>query len=78
MIEVADTSVEKDRAKASIYHSAGVEEYWIVNIGSQCIEQYQLSHSPELQSPIILDKDSQVAILVGEMELVFDLRQVFA
>ena len=50
VIEIADTSVEKDRAKASIYHSAGVEEYWIVNIGSQCIERYQLSNSPELQA----------------------------
>jgi Uma2 family endonuclease len=77
VIEVADTSVEKDRAKAAIYHSAGVEEYWIVNIGSQCIERYRLAESSELQPPIVPAKDGQVAISIAETELVFDLMPIF-
>jgi Uma2 family endonuclease len=32
VIEVSDTSLAKDNAKAAIYASAGVEEYWIVNL----------------------------------------------
>lgn len=78
VIEVADTSVEKDRAKAAIYQSAGVEEYWIVNIGAQCIEQYRLAESSELQAPIVLDRDSQIVIRIAESELVLDLDLIFA
>lgn len=76
LIEVADTSIEKDRAKAAIYHSAGVEEYWIVNIGSQCIERYLLAGSTELQ-PLVLAEDAKVAINIAETELVLDLTPIF-
>jgi Uma2 family endonuclease len=38
VIEVSDTSLRKDRAKASVYASAGVGEYWIVNIGARTVE----------------------------------------
>ncbi len=77
VIEVADTSVEKDRAKATIYQSAGVQEYWLVNIGGQCIERYKLTESPDLQPPTVLAQDSQVAISLAEAELVLDLKSVF-
>lgn len=77
VIEVADTSVEKDRAKASIYHSAGVEEYWIVNINSQCVERYRFSQSSECSRPSILAADQQVAIRLAEADLIFDLGLIF-
>ncbi len=78
IIEVADTSLEKDRAKAAIYHSAGVEEYWIVNVGSQSIEQYRFSESPELQPPTVLSLDSQMPLRFSDAELTLDLRQIFS
>lgn len=32
VIEVADSSLERDRGKAKLYAAAGVVEYWIVNL----------------------------------------------
>jgi len=37
VIEVADTSLDKDRAKADIYRDAGVQEYWIINVQDKVI-----------------------------------------
>lgn len=41
VIEVADTSVRKDRAKASIYAAAGVPEYWIINLVNEQVEVHR-------------------------------------
>lgn len=38
VIEVSDTTLRRDRAKASIYASAGVSEYWIVNLAMRTVE----------------------------------------
>jgi hypothetical protein len=54
IIEVADTSLERDRAKAAIYHSAGVQEDWIVNIESQRIERFPFFGTSELQPPSLI------------------------
>jgi Uma2 family endonuclease len=40
IIEVADSTVRRDRAKAAIYARAGVPEYWIVNLQDRQIEVY--------------------------------------
>jgi Uma2 family endonuclease len=40
IIEVADTTLRKDRAKAAVYASAAIGEYWIVNLGARAIEVY--------------------------------------
>lgn len=40
IIAVADSSLKNDRAKASVYASAGVGEYWIVNLGAPTVEVY--------------------------------------
>ena len=41
LIEVADTSLNKDRyVKAPLYAGAGVPEYWIVNLEEEVLEQY--------------------------------------
>lgn len=41
VIEVADTSLHRDRAtKSAIYATANVPEYWIVDLGHGCIEVY--------------------------------------
>jgi Uma2 family endonuclease len=46
VIEVADTSLRKDRAKASLYARAGVPEYWIVNVKDRVVEVF-LEPEPE-------------------------------
>jgi len=40
IIEIADTSLGRDRQKASIYAAAGIAEYWIVNIQQNLVERY--------------------------------------
>ena len=41
IVEVADSSLARDRAKAALYASAGVTEYWIVNLREDAIEVYR-------------------------------------
>src|SRR3569623_872953 len=42
VIEVADSTLPLDRnCKLPIYARAGIPEYWIVNLGQQCIEVYR-------------------------------------
>jgi Uma2 family endonuclease len=38
VIEVSDSSLRHDRAKAAIYARAGIPTYWIVNLGARTIE----------------------------------------
>jgi Uma2 family endonuclease len=40
IVEVADSSVERDRAKARIYARAGIAGYWIVNLPEGWVEVY--------------------------------------
>ena len=44
VIEVADSSLKQDRAKAAVYASVGLGEYWIVNLDAYTVEVYS---SPE-------------------------------
>jgi Uma2 family endonuclease len=41
VVEVAVSSVELDRALASVYAEAGVEEYWIVLVEERAVEVYR-------------------------------------
>lgn len=41
VVEVADTSLERDRGwKKRIYASAGIPEYWIINLVDNCVEMF--------------------------------------
>jgi len=44
VIEVSDSSLRQDRGKAAVYASAGIGEYWIVNLAARTIEVHS---SPE-------------------------------
>jgi hypothetical protein len=44
VIEVSDSSLRADRAKAAVYASAGIGEYWLVNLGARTVE---IHSSPE-------------------------------
>jgi Uma2 family endonuclease len=41
IVEVSDTSLARDRAKASLYAAAGVPDYWIVNIADDVVEVHR-------------------------------------
>ncbi len=73
IIEVADTSLDKDRLKAAIYRSAGVLEYWIVNINSKCVERYV----GDLPQPAIVQADSQISIQVDDTAIEIELKHIF-
>jgi Uma2 family endonuclease len=40
IIEVSDSTLRADRAKAAVYASAGIGEYWIVNLSASTVEVY--------------------------------------
>jgi Uma2 family endonuclease len=44
IVEVADSSLARDRAKAALYGAAGVVEYWIVNLRESVIEVHRGPH----------------------------------
>lgn len=50
LVEVADSSVSRDRYKAQIYAAAGIPVYWIVNLVENLIEVYS-DPSPDSQPP---------------------------
>jgi Uma2 family endonuclease len=41
IVEVSDSSLARDRAKARLYAAAGVTEYWIVNLAEEVVEVYR-------------------------------------
>ncbi len=42
VVEVADTSLERDRhAKQGLYAKSGIPEYWIVDLIGRCLEVYR-------------------------------------
>jgi len=41
VIEVSSTTLDYDRRKAGLYASAGVSEYWIINLSARQIEVYR-------------------------------------
>ena len=40
LVEVSETSLQRDRNKARLYARAAVAEYWIANLVDNCIEHY--------------------------------------
>lgn len=76
VVEIADTSLDKDRAKASIYCQAGVEEYWIVNVAEKCLERYRFSDVSENAEPEMVQADA-ISIGIGGRELTICLRALF-
>ena len=77
IIEVADTSLEKDRAKASIYREAGVQEYWIINISESCIERYDFTNPTSLPTPEIIPSTSQISITLNNQPFTINLQPIF-
>lgn len=81
VIEVAESSLDQDRGiKKRMYASAGIPEYWIVNLIDKTVELYQTPAGNDYQSrrvfsmrekvPVVLDGKAvgeiSVAALFGE------------
>ena len=49
VVEVADSSVARDRFKCRIYGRARFPEYWIFNLGEQRLEVYRDPTGPGLE-----------------------------
>lgn len=76
VIEVADTSLAKDRSKAKIYRDPGVEEYWILNIADSCLERYVFAES-ELTATV-LSGDEKISTMCSEAAITLELKQIFS
>jgi Uma2 family endonuclease len=50
VIEVAETSITRDRFKGHAYASAGIPIYWIINLKQKQIECYQLPKGADYSS----------------------------
>ncbi len=77
VIEVADTSLDKDRAKAEIYQAAGVQEYWIINIAVQCLERFTFSSKQVNPQPTSIPRNSQVSLICQEKQITLTLNRIF-
>jgi Uma2 family endonuclease len=77
IIEVADTSLEKDRVKADIYRAAGVQQYWIVNVAEKCIERYEFSGTRTTEQPVRISGEGQVVFACDDAEITVMLDRIF-
>lgn len=72
VIEVADTSLTRDRRKAGIYAEIGVPVYWIINLRDGCVEAYEQpdESTRRYQSQRTISRQESVKFaLVGQAEI---------
>ncbi len=63
LIEVADTSLAKDRGpKRALYAEAGVPEYWVVNLVEGVIEVYTAPANGEYQNMITYQPNGSIKV----------------
>ena len=77
VIEVADTSVMKDRAKASIYARSGVREYWIVNLIENQLEVYSDSDGTAYKESKLFQANETIETAIGQRTIKLDLTELF-
>ncbi len=81
LIEVADTSLEKDRAKAKIYREAGVQEYWMINLPNKVLERYVFSGAEGIETPSTesetIDVSGTVCFNIDGCEVAMELKVIF-
>lgn len=64
IVEVSDSSLAIDRgAKAELYASAGVQDYWIVNLQDWCVEVYRDPSAGGYREKRTFDGDDTVSPL---------------
>ena len=68
VVEVADTSLRHDRKKGRTYATAGIQDYWIVNIVGDVLEVYRDPAGGAYRTRRILHRGERIAPL-GRPEL---------
>lgn len=63
IIEVARSSLPRDRAKRFVYQKADVDEYWIVNHAESCVEVYRDRRDGTWQSVTKVQRGENVSPL---------------
>ncbi len=68
VIEVADSSLARDRKKARLYARAGVPVYWIVNLVDRQLEAFSQptgpSAAPEYRHTEVCRRGDQVSVVI--------------
>ncbi len=80
VIEVADSSLERDRQKAGLCARDGIARYWLVNLAARVIEDYSQpagrGSSARYKSVCNLAPDETISLAVGRKTLSFRVREV--
>ncbi len=61
VIEVADTAVEYDRAKRSLYAEAGIPEAWIVDLQAERVEVSRQPRGARYERTLVVQRGEMVA-----------------
>ena len=77
VVEVADTSLDRDRSKAAIYREAGVPEYWIVNVADKRIERFDFTAVQADLQPELFPANSQLVFSREDVVIELELNRVF-
>lgn len=77
VVDVADTSLPRDRAKAGIYARAGIKEYWIVNLSDPCVERFELNSSTAEYHQTVIPPDGELSLIIGKESLTIELQKIF-
>jgi Uma2 family endonuclease len=68
IIEVAESSLARDRLKATIYAEANVPCYWIVNLTEKVVEVYSEPLDGVYNRRLIYSSNDFVPVVIGEFE----------
>ena len=63
VVEVADTSLSRDRAKAKLYARAGIPDYWIVVLGARQLEVLRDPQGEIYRSKTVLKATDKISPL---------------
>ena len=74
VVEVADTTLERDRSlKKRAYARAGIEMYWVLNLADRMLEVYSAPNgddaSPDYQNRIVLTDKQSVTLTLDQHEV---------
>ena len=78
LIEVADTSLPKDRGKAAIYAAAGVPEYWIIDLNDDALVRMTRPSGASYSESITLVSNDEVETQIGGRVLCLSLANLFS
>lgn len=62
IVEIAHSSLQRDREKALIYAKSGVPEYWIVNLVDKLVERFRTPTPTGYQAVDVLDSAAVLAL----------------